>query len=256
MRNSHFLLLLVGLMVSFIAHDASAQGSRNTGTTQRRGPAAVKSNEIGSTAVVIDETLSVLRLKPSLYADSLQRMRRGREVKILAVKAADGVNFYRISAPPNHVGWVQADAVFGRFRPSDEARLANLVQAAEGFERLELASAFLEVYPKSQFSPAILLLFGDLAEEAAVKLSKDASIRLKRQEMAASAAPSHSYFLNFVGLDRYRKLGIRFLFNSATKTFHYSGESWAAIVKLHTDSLQAAEAQKRLLSLKQRMEVR
>ena len=40
------------------------------------------------------------------------------------------------------------------------------------------------------------------------KLSKEANSRLKRAEMAATGAPLHSYFLNFVSLDRYRKLGI------------------------------------------------
>src|SRR5262249_47734030 len=151
----------------------------------------------------------------------IQRMRRGRMVKILSVAEADGVRFYRVAAPPNKFGWVQSDALFGNFRSSDEERLARLVQASEGFDQIEIATEFFNLYPKSQFRPAVLLLYGDLLEEVAAKLTKDSNGRLSRREMAASGAPLHSYFLNFVSLDRYRKLGITFLFNPATRTFHY-----------------------------------
>src|SRR5436305_13639527 len=92
-----------------------------------------KSPEIGQTAVVIDDTLSVLRIKPSLFSDSVQRMHRGRKVQILGVAEADGVKFYLVSAPPAGLGWVQAEAVFGKFRPRDEERLAQLVPVSEGF---------------------------------------------------------------------------------------------------------------------------
>ena len=212
-----------------------------------------KPKEIGSTAVVIDETLSVLRMRPSLFANSVQRMRRGRRVQILGVAEADGVKFYRVSAPPTNSGWVQADAVFGRFREGDDARLARLVQASNGFDQIELASSFFELYPKSQFRPAILLLYGDLLEETAAKLSKDAGSRLDRREMAASGAPMHSYYLNFVSLDRYRKLDIVFLFNSAVRTFHYDGASWREILRKFPAASESAEAQKRLDSLKEKM---
>ena len=67
-------------------------------------------------------------------------MRRGRRVQILGLTEADGVKFYRVSAPPNSTGWLQADAVFGRFRIGDEERLARLVQASDGFDRIELAA--------------------------------------------------------------------------------------------------------------------
>ena len=70
---------------------------------------------------------------------------------------------------------------------------------------------------------------------------------------AATAAPLHSYYLNYVSLDRYRKLGIVFLFNSNAKAFHYDGASWAEIVKKFPKSAEATEAQKRLASLKQKM---
>jgi hypothetical protein len=97
------------------------------------------------------------------------------------------------------------------------------------------------------------LLFGDLLEEVAAKLSKDANSRLSRREMAASAAPVHSYFLNFVSLDRYRKLGVLFLFNSAARTFHYDGWSWKQLTAKYPATTEAEEAQKRLDALKLKM---
>lgn len=247
------LKFYVFLIISFLwLVEVEAQSLR---ATAKAKPAAIqKVREIGSSAVVMDETLSVLRLKPSLFSESVQRMRRGRKVRILGVSDADGIRFYRVSAPPNNSGWVQADAVFGKFRTGDEERLARLVQAADGFDQIELAVSFFELYPASKFRSSILLLFGDLLEETALKLSKDAASRLNRREMAASAAPMHSYFLNFVALDRYRKLGILFLFNPATKSFHYDGAGWREIVKKHPTLLEAAEAQKRLDSLKVKME--
>lgn len=215
--------------------------------------AATRSAEVGQAAVVIDETLSILRKTPSLFSEVVHRMQRGRKVQILGVSEADGVKFYKVTAPPSNFGWVQADAVFGKFRAGDEERLAKLVQAWDGFEQIEIANEFFELYPASKFRPAILLLYGDVLEEAAAKLTKSASSQLKRDEMAASAAPLHSYYLNFIMLDRYRRLGIIFLFNSAAKQFHYDGASWKEIVTKFPGTNEAVEAQKRLDALKAKM---
>jgi hypothetical protein len=181
-------------------------------------------------------------------------MRRGRKVIIRGVAEADGVKFYKVTAPPANFGWVQADSVFGTFRPGDEERFARLVQASDGFDQIEMAIEFFNLYPKSEFRSPILLLFGDLLEEVATRLSKDSATRLTRREMAASGAPVHSYFLNFVSLDRYRKLGIIFLFNPVTRSFHYDGSSWKEIVEKYSSSAEAGEAKKRLDSLKLKME--
>jgi hypothetical protein len=217
-------------------------------------PPIQRNSEIGNTAVVMDETLSVLRVKPSLFADSVQRMRRGRKIQILGTAEADGVKFYKVAAAPAGSGWVQADAVFGKFRGGDAERLARLVQASTGFDQIELATSFFELFPDSPLRPSILLLYGDLLEEAAVKLSKDASGRLDRREMAATGAPMHSYYLNFVMLDRYRKLGAVFLFDLAARAFHYDGACWREIGAKFPASTEAAEAKKRLDSLKLKME--
>jgi hypothetical protein len=72
--------------------------------------------------------------------------------------------------------------------------------------------------------------------------------------MAASGAPLHSFYLNYVSLDRYRRQGINFIFNPNTKILHYDGASWSEITKKFPKSAEAVEAQKRLDSLKEKMQ--
>src|SRR5687767_9982959 len=178
-------LLPLSLALVLVCLVSAEAQKRRSGPVSKTAVAG-KSRDVGSLAIVIDETLSVLRTKPSLFADPLQRMRRGRRVRILGTTEADGVKFYKVSVPPARVGWVQTDAVFGRFRAADEERLARLIYAADGFDQIELAKTFLDIYPASRFRPPILLLFGDLLEDLAAKLSRDATSRLSRREMAAS----------------------------------------------------------------------
>lgn len=248
MKRSFFLFLIFGFLV--FTSDVAAQKRRVSKTPT----VAPKANSNANTAVVVDERLAVLRVEPSLFAKSIQRMRLGRTVTISGSKEADGVTFYRVKALPNGVGWVQAEAVFGKFRRGDDERFARLIQAADGFEQIEQATVFLEIFTDSALRPAILLLLGDLIEETSLKLSNDATRRLNRREMAASGAPLHSFYLNFVSLDRYRKVGIGFLFNSSMKQFHYDGASWREIVNKFPKSSEAVEARKRLAALNEKME--
>ena len=249
MKLPYFLIFLA----LFISFPFSTQAQKRRPASAARNAASVPT-EAGQKAVVIDETLSVLRAKPSLYADPIQRMRRGRKIQIQSVVEADGVKFFKVSAPPASTGWVQADAVFGKFRPNDERRLAALVQASTGFEQIEVAALFFELYPESPLRPAIQLLYGDLLEETAARLSRDVLSRLSRKEMAASGAPLHSYYLNFVSLDRYRKLGINFLFNASTRQYHYDGASWKELIAKSPLSAESAEARKRLDTLKTKLD--
>ena len=229
--------------------NASAQQKRRVAPKPKNLPAA----KLSGAAIVVDERLSVLRAEPSFAAKPVQRMRSGRTVTISGSREADGVTFYRINAAPNY-GWVQAEAVFSKARRGDDTRLAKLVQSSDGFEQIERAQIFLEIYPDSSLRPTILLLLGDLMEETALKLSAEATRRLDRREMAATDAPLHSFYLNYVSLDRYRRMGINFVFNSKTKLFHYDGAGWREIVKIFPKFAEAIEAQKRLDSLKMKME--
>ncbi|HMQ03761.1 MAG TPA: SH3 domain-containing protein [Pyrinomonadaceae bacterium] len=247
------LFLITVIVATMFVVGADAQRTARPTSTRPANPAVQKPREIGATAVVLDETLSVLRSRPSLFADVIQRMRRGRKVQINGVAEADGVRFYRVAAHPSTTGWVQSEAVFGQFRTGDDMRLARLVYASSGFEKLQLANAFFELFPRSGLRPSMLLLYGDLIEETSVRLSRDANARLNRHEMAATEAPMHSYYLNFNLLDRYRRLGIVFLFNPNTRTYHYEGASWREITSKFSSSSEADEARKRLDQLREKM---
>ncbi|MGI8787228.1 MAG: SH3 domain-containing protein [Pyrinomonadaceae bacterium] len=244
------------LFLVFLVFNFNAQAQKRRVQPQIKKPvAAFQTNRANSNAaVVVDERLAVLRSEPSLYARPIQRMRRGHQVSISGSKEADGVTFYRINFAPNNSGWMQAEAVVGRFRRGDDARLAKLVQSSDGFERIERAQIFLDTFPDSPFRPAILLLTGDLMEETALKISGEATRRLDRREMAASGAPLHSFYLNYVALDRYRRLDMDFVFNPNAKLLHYDGAAWREIVQKFPKSAEAVEAQKRLDLLKEKME--
>lgn len=245
---------LVILVILFFAITSDAQKRRvSPKIVKKIVPAQTNREAAANTAVVIDERLAVLRAEPSLFAHPIQRMRRGRTVLISGTKEADGVTFYRVVALPNSSGWVQAEAVSGKFRRGDDERLAKIVQASEGFDQIDRAEIFLETYPNSPLRPAILLLFGDLMEDAALKMSGEATKKLDRREMAASGAPLHSFYLNYTSLDRFRKIGVRFLFNPSAKLLHYDGASWREIVSKFPDSAEAAEAGKRLDLIKEKM---
>jgi hypothetical protein len=206
--------------------------------------------EGGQRAVVVDERLAVLLDAPDLSATLLQRMSRGRMVAIRASKrTADGVTFYRVGVTRRTGGWVQSEAVVSTLRKSDDERLLRLIQNSEEFDRIVRARIFLDMFQRSPLRPAVLMLYGEAAERAAGRLSRDAARRLDEKEMAAGGAPVFSYFLNYNGLDRYRRQGITFVFDRATRQFHYDGASWREIIRRYPRSPEAEEARQRLESL-------
>jgi hypothetical protein len=212
---------------------------------RRRAPLSNRS------AVVVDERLAVLRDAPDLSARLLQRMSRGRVVLVLGAKRApDGLTFYRVAVTRRTGGWLQSEAVVSPGRADDDDdRLLRLIRASGDFDRIVRARIFLDLFPRSPLRPEVLMLYGEAAEAAATKLSRDAARRLDEREMAASGAPQFSYFLSYNGLDRYRRQGITFTFNRAAKQFHYDGESWREIVRRYPRSPEAVEARKRLGAL-------
>jgi len=216
----------------------------STRAQQRRAP------EGGQRAVVVDERLAALRDAPDLSATLLQRMSRGRMVAIRGFKrTSDGVTFYRVGVTRRTVGWIQTEAVVSTVRKSDDERLLRLIQTSEDFDRIVRARIFLEVFQRSPLRPTVLMLYAEAAEKAAGRLSRDAMRRLDEREMAAGGAPVFSYFLNYNGLDRWRKQGVVFTFNATTKQFHYDGAAWREILRRHNQSPEAAEVRKRLESL-------
>ena len=227
-------LLLVCCVLSL---SASAQ--------RRRAPSG------GARAVVVDERLAVLRDEPQLSARLLQRLGRGRNVAVTgARRAPEGIIFYRVAVTSRTRGWLQSEAVVSNVRKGDDERLLNLIRASKDFDRLARAEIFLEMFSTSPLRPAVLLLLGEAAEEAAQKLSREAVRRLDEDEMKANRAPAVSYFLNYNGLDRYRRQGIDFVFDEKTKQFHYDGAAWRELVRRYPRSTEASQARQRLQDLK------
>lgn len=164
-------------------------------------------------------------------------------------RAPEGVMFYRVAVTRRTRGWVQSEAVVSPARAADDERLLRLVRASDDFDRIGRARIFLDMFPKSPLRPTVLMIYGEAAEEAASKLSRDAGRRLDEREMTAGGAPAFTYFMNYNGLDRYNRHGITFIFDRATKQFHYDGESWREIVRRYPRSAEAEQARKRLESL-------
>jgi hypothetical protein len=266
--------MTAAICLSFV-HNADAQKNRTriqikkTAPAPAAAPAATPTpnpasavnaiepkEEKSAIGTVVEEKLAVIRADPDLYSAPLQRLTRGRVVSIIRSTVKDGIMFYLVTASVSGTekqGWLQAEAVTTTIRKGDDERLVKLIQASKDFPQIERTIIFLETFPDSAFRPAILLLQGDLLEDIAEKLSLDANKRLDKAEMAATGAPLQTFFLNYNGLDRYRKLGIVFLFNSNTKYFHYGGEYWKEILQRFPKSNEAAEAKKRLESLQEKM---
>lgn len=208
---------------------------------KRRPPPA------GRVAVVVDERLAALRDAPELSANLLRRLGRGRFVAITGERASrEGVTFYRVAVTSRTAGWIQSDAVVRASHAGDDARLLRLIRGSEEFDRLARARIFLDVFPRSPLRPAVLLIFGDAAEEAAAKLTREARRRLDAAEMEAGGAPVSSYFLNYGGLDRYNREGVKFVFDASKRELHYEGAAWREILRRHPQSAEAEEARKRL----------
>lgn len=204
----------------------------------------------GRGAIVIDERLAALRDEPSLSAHLVQRLSRGRTVSLMnAKRSPEGVTFYRVAVTRRTRGWLQREAVVSPAHKGDDQRLLNLIRVSKDFDRIARASIFIGTFPRSALRPAVLLILGTTAEEAAMKLSNEAAKRLDEAEMNANRASTFSYFMNFNGLDRYRRQGIDFVLDNTKKQFHYDGASWREIVRRYPRSAEAAEARQRLDSL-------
>jgi hypothetical protein len=217
------------------------------GVAQAQKPRVPPGGHLG---VIADERLAALRNAPDLSARLLRRISRGHFVSIRgASRSRDGLLFYQVAINRRTTGWLQSEAVFSTWRSGDDDRLVRLLESTDEFERVARAKIFLGLFPRSPLRPKVLLIFGDAAEEAAAKLSREAERRFERRELPAGGAPEFSYYLNYSSLDRYNRQGVIFTFDRATKKFHYEGWAWREIVRRYPKSLEAAEAQKRLTIL-------
>jgi hypothetical protein len=188
-----------------------------------------------------------LRASPELSGKLVRRIGRGRAVSITGQnRSRDGVLFYSVRVSRRTRGWLQKEALIVPRRAGDDERLVRLINASADFDRIARARIFLDAFPHSPLRSRVLLLFGDAAEQAAVRLSQDAARRLDLEEMKANDAPVFSYSLNYGGLDRYNRQGVRFAFDRDERKFHYDGASWLEIIRRYPRSPEAAQARMRL----------
>ncbi|NNE65194.1 MAG: SH3 domain-containing protein [Pyrinomonadaceae bacterium] len=247
MKRSMVLSTIILLFVAAV----SAQGVKSVRRSKKSGDV-----QKGSAAVVIDRRLSVLREGPGLYQPPVKRLETGTKLTVFEEKEGDGVLFYKVSDRTAVTGWIQAEAIAGSFRKNDDQRVAQLILGSSGFQKVHRSVIFLELFPDSPFRPTILLLLGDEVEDQAAAISENARKNLKRREMAAAQAPLHSFFLNYEELDRYRNLGIRFLFNGNTQILHYNGDSWLELTRNFPESSLTIEARERISSLTKKMQAK
>ncbi len=241
LRIRHLSVVLCAAMLLAVAMTPEHIHARK----KRRPPAG------GRVVVVVDERLAALRDAPDISAGLLQRLSRGRAVAVTGERQArDGLKFYRVAVTSRTSGWLQSDAVASPTHAGDDERLLRLIRGSEEFDQLSRARIFLDNFPRSTLRPAVLLLYGETAEEAAMKLTRDAQKRLDEREMTAGGAPVASYFMNYVGVDRYRKQGIVFTFDVAAKRFHYDGAAWREILRRYPRTPEADAARQQLESLR------
>jgi hypothetical protein len=205
----------------------------------------------GNIAVVADERLAALRVAPNLNARLIRRLSRGRFVSVRNTKRNfEGVSFSHVVVTRRTSGWIQSEALVISARKGDDQRLAHLIGGPDEFERIARARIFLDTFPRSPLRPKVLLALGDAAAEAAQQLTREATRRFERREIPADGAPEFSYYLNYNGLDRYNRQGVTFIFDRATRQFHYDGAAWRDILRRYPNRPEATEAAKRLENLK------
>lgn len=247
-RHLFFAAVFVFSLVNLFSQPIFAQ--KRLRPKVSAAPVSTKRPE--KTAVIINEHFSVLRLEPSLYAMPIQRISRGQTAVISGEKQAEGVTFLKTQTS-RRSGWIQAEAFLFPSRNGEDARLAELIKISDGFDRLELINLFLIHFPNSNLRPPILLQTGDLMEEVAQKLTTEANRRTTNDEIRVYGTSLRSIFLNYNGLDRYKKLGFGFVFNENTRRYHYDGWAWREITNRFSDSKEAPEAKRKFDALLEKM---
>ena len=245
MKRPIFALLCVVSLTLTIFTSASAQ----TFPVKPR-----KKTIPGQRAIIYDERLSALRTSPDVKAQLVSRLHRDREVGIIGAPRSTngGPLFYPIAVSRNMRGWVIAEALARPQRGHDATRLMSLIEdTKDDFARARLARLCADQYRGLELAPRALLTLGEAAERAANKLSRDAKKRVgDPNETLDKNLSEREYMLNYVGLDRYNKLGITFDYDEASKRLVYDGGAYREIMKKYARSAEATEAKARLETLK------
>ncbi len=214
----------------------------------------------GQRAFVYDERLSALRTQPNVKAELVSRLHRDREVGIIGAPRSlnGGPMFYPVAVSRNMRGWIIAEALARPQQGQDAARLMGLIEdTKDEFGRARLARLYADQYRGKDFAPRALMVLGQTAEQAASKLSRDARKRVgEPDEVLDKRLSERDYMLNYVGLDRYNKLGITFDYDETSERLIYDGSAYREILKHYPRTPEAAEARTRLEKLTQSLSAR
>lgn len=195
--------------------------------------------------VVMDERLAVLRGEPFYNGGFVRRLGRGRRVVVLSTRRdAGGAWFCRVAVTRRTRGWLPRESLLLPGK-GDEERLLRLIEASTGFERVARAQLFLQHATRAtpRQRAAVLALIAETASRAAEDLTREARRRFAREE---KGDPTHLYFLNYGGLDRYHRQGVRFIYDRVTNSFHYDGAHLRELVRRYPRSDEAARARRTL----------
>lgn len=200
----------------------------------------------GRGAVVFDERWSALRAQPKVKAPLKQRVRLGRRVGLLgAIKSKDGASYLRVAISRNQQGWMLADAVLRPGNAPDGERLLKLLaETRDDFSKARLAKLCADELRIPNIAPHCLLVLGETTERAAERLTRDAQRRVGDEEPRAGLN-KRAYFLNYVGLDRYNRLGVTFDFDEAGEKIVYDGAAYRELLRRYPRSAEAKMAQAR-----------
>lgn len=247
MKRPNFAALCAfAVVVTFVFTSASAQ----TFPLKKR-----KKIIPGQRAIVYDERLSALRTQPDIKAELVSRLHRDRAVGIIGAPRSTngGPVFYPVAVSRNMRGWIIAEALARPQQGQDAARLMSLIEdTKDEFGRARLARLCADQYRGKDLAPRALLMLGQTAEQAATRLSREARKRVgELDEVLDKHLSERDYMLNYVGLDRYNKLGIMFDYDKASERLIYDGSAYREILKHYPRSKEADEARAHLEKLKQ-----
>jgi hypothetical protein len=242
--NSHIRLIIAFAFAAVAAITATAQSERKVFVPGQR-------------AIVFDERLSALRVRPDVKAPLKQRMRRGRRIGVLGANTArDGAKFFRVAVSRNTQGWVLADAIIRPGVAADAERLIRLIEETKDeFTKARLARLCADEFRSTKFAPKALIILGETAEGASVRLSRDAKRRVGEDdsdEGPNAGLAKRDFLLNYAGLDRYNRIGVTFDYDATSDRIVYDGAAYRELLRRYPRSAEARTAGERLEKLKSR----
>jgi hypothetical protein len=196
-------------------------------------------------AFVVDSGLSALRRSPSPESTCLRRLRLGRSLYVISThRGRDGVGYYYVAVTRRTRGYIDQAAIASPSRRGDDARLMRLIRESRGIDRIAMCRLLVTQFSNSPFCPDALLEEGLAAEEVARELSRKVTRRPPHR--LDKELSEERYLLNYAGLDRYSRLGIRFRLDRENENYCYDGTAYRRILRRYPRSEAAEAARERL----------